>query len=64
MKRLLVTAALCVCALGAQTHPLQELNEAARADLTRVLELDPVLADAGAIGSQVAKPAVYVRMLN
>jgi enterochelin esterase-like enzyme len=39
MKRLFVTAALSVWALGAQTHPLQELIEAARAESPALKDL-------------------------
>jgi enterochelin esterase family protein len=39
MKRLLVTAALCAWTLGAQTHPLQELIEAARAKAPELKDL-------------------------
>ena len=51
MKRLLVTAALCCFALGAQTHPLQELIEAARAKSPELKDLlakrSPNLAQGG-----------------
>jgi enterochelin esterase-like enzyme len=39
MKRLLATAALCAWTLGAQTHPLQELIEAARAKAPELKDL-------------------------
>jgi enterochelin esterase family protein len=51
MKRLLVTAALCCWTLGAQTHPLQELIEAARAKSPELKDLlakrSPNLAQGG-----------------
>ena len=39
MKRLAVAAALCAWTLGAQTHPLQELIEAARAQSPALKDL-------------------------
>jgi enterochelin esterase-like enzyme len=39
MKKLMVSAALCAWTLGAQTHPLQELIEAARAKSPEVKDL-------------------------
>jgi enterochelin esterase-like enzyme len=51
MKRLLVTAALCAWTLGAQTHPLQELIEAARMKSPELKDLlakrSPNLAQGG-----------------